>query len=498
MQRWQPGEIFLGLVACCLIALRFFHLDVVPFVVDEPATLIRVDEFFSSGEFRWTLARGSQIHFPYGAGALWFYILPKLISWNPMASVWFHTLFYSAGFFFLYEGVRLNWGRLPALLALVFAASSPFLFFGSRHPWDNTLFIPISGAVLWLISLLDRERREWGTRAGLVLAGLAAVLAWGVNIHLMSLPLVAAAGVAVAVHLLRSEWSWRDRWKGGALCLGLLVALVTPYAIAAVVRFLHEPFESNVKRNAPWGDGRNLWWVTLRSTLYGSVYGAKGYLDPHLSAFYDATGPISFFFRKDIFGWIPKCSAYFFATLPVFGWKRWRELKLAEIFGSALLFLFLLNQQWANIPTDPHHYVVVWWVVFVGAAVTAFSAGPRIRMMLLAFMTGTILINTAWNLSFLSWVGEKRGTRSFSLYLGAGDQVKLVGDICSRLRGRGLDVAQVDIREARGLMHGMRYLFPNHPECAGMRVAPTDSGPGHLKIVPVRDDPHSARMEIQP
>lgn len=119
----------LGISILLLLALRFLFLGDTVYIADEPLFQLKIDEHLSRGAIPLSSFRGSSIPLPYGAGALWFYMLARLVSWHPYLAVLWHALAVTVGVFFLLCALQRKFGESSALWTGLLVASSPLLFY---------------------------------------------------------------------------------------------------------------------------------------------------------------------------------------------------------------------------------------------------------------------------------------------------------------------------------------------------------------------------------
>src|SRR3989344_2208041 len=153
----KKEKLILLSIAALLIAIRFLYLGTSPFISDEPKFQLLIDEHFAQKTFPLQSFRGSSLPIHYGPTAVWFYALLRFFTADPLAIAFYHTIFFCLAFVFFYFGTKKLYGEIPAAWSLALAASSPYLFYYSRHPWDNTLLIPLTAIIFWGISDLSKK-----------------------------------------------------------------------------------------------------------------------------------------------------------------------------------------------------------------------------------------------------------------------------------------------------------------------------------------------------
>lgn len=471
----QGNEKILIAFALLFICLRFIFLSYAPYITDEPATQMIADKFLASKQIPFTLFRGSQVHIPYGAGALWFYMFVRLFTWNPITIAYAHTLLFSTGFFFLYFAMKNSAGPRVAAWSLLFASSSPFLFDLSRHTWDVTFCVPFGGLLLWLISLLDSIRDDSiqsKNKSVIVIIAIAVVAAYLVNIHLMTVPLAAAAGLVVFTFLWKNNFlSKKERLQWALFYSVLFLVLLIPYIYFAWRRWIEEPMSSNVVKNKAWGDARNLWWLFLRTTLYSSLWSTKFYFDPYLQEFRSYCDPITAFFHKvDVFGWFAKVATYGYLIRKGIHLLKHKTSTYISLYAVLIFSIFLIMMQYSNIPTDAHHFLALWWIVF--------WASTRVRNILPGIwkriFSGILLINILINISFclyyLSFIRTNYGIRNQVISTALAVQMEKIDEGCRWMNQNGMNQAVWDLSHVPGVQHPFIYLTKHIPSCIGKSI----------------------------
>ena len=105
--------VLLELAGFFLVFFRFIYLLDAPFVFDEPMMQIFADQSWQNKSIPLTGLMGSSLPFPYGGGAVWLYLIPKVFSSSSIAFLYFHTAFFCLGIVFFYFGLRMLYGRMP-------------------------------------------------------------------------------------------------------------------------------------------------------------------------------------------------------------------------------------------------------------------------------------------------------------------------------------------------------------------------------------------------
>jgi 4-amino-4-deoxy-L-arabinose transferase-like glycosyltransferase len=243
-----------------LIALRFLFWKDTIFILDEPLFQMKIDDYFAGGAFPLSTFRGSSIPLPYGAGAVWFYMLIRLFTWHPYAIVLYHTTAVTFGVLLFLKAMLQKFGEESARWSGLLLATSPLLFYLSRHPWDNTLLFTLNAVVVWSLVQLEKKKREYFYH-GL----MGAAVGYALNIHLMYGPVAVALGLTLLyrswkLYGFKSKLFWLPILIFGATAFLMLV----PYLWEAYrIMQVEQPLE-HTKYTKRWGDGRNLWWLLQR------------------------------------------------------------------------------------------------------------------------------------------------------------------------------------------------------------------------------------------
>ncbi|MCO5142957.1 MAG: hypothetical protein M9962_07700 [Oligoflexia bacterium] len=496
-------EYLLLFTALLLIAFRFFYLSYASYITDEPATQMIVDKVFASGEFPFTLFRGSQVHVPYGAGALWFYMFLRLFTWNPLHIAYAHTTLFCMGFLFLYLAMKNSAGKKVAIWSLLFASSSPFLFDLSRHTWDVTFFIPFGGLLLWLVSLLDTIKADTiqnKNKGRILIIAISIVAAYLVNIHLMGIPLVGAAGLVVFWFLYKSPiYSNAEKIKWAFLFCLTFVILIAPYTYAAWKRWVEEPMNSNVVRNKAWGDSRNLWWLFIRSTMYSSTWFTKFYFDPYVADFRAFTDPVFAFFHKtDIFGWFAKIATYGYLIRKSYHFIIGKQSTHVSLFAVLIFLIFLTMMQYSNIPTDAHHYAILWWIVF-WASTRVRNILPGIwKRLYSGILLANIFINIAFCAYYIGFIKKNHGVRNPVISTALKDQIEKIEEGCNWMSKNDMAVATWDVSKVGLVQHPFIYMVKHIPACAGKSVTiSTWNDPQTSLVLDYKDKVSSPSAELE-
>jgi hypothetical protein len=448
-----------------LLALRFAFPGDTVFIADEPLFQLKIDEHMARGAFPLTSFRGSSIPLPYGAGALWFYYLFRLFSWNPFGLAVYHIAAVSLGALLLIRVLR-KYGEEPARWASLLLASSPILFFYSRHLWDTTLLLPIGACTLWCLQRLEDRRREI-----LYHALLGAAAGYALNIHLMYGPVALALGFTLIFRSWKFYGIKSKRFWLPILAFGLCAALLlAPYLCEAYrIMGVEQPLE-NTKFTARWGDGRNFWWLLQRTVLFSSVWGSRIYFEGAQQQLLSFSGTIlSFLFHIDIFGWFAKIATWFvIVAYPVLYYRGRAAFDPVRLFAFLSFVLILLVYQYLNIPTAPHYFEPVVWLVFLGTAIALVNARGVWKRFFIFTLVCTAIVNSALIISSLSFVHLNKGVRNMFYSVALGEQMRVVQHICVEAAARLPAEARVDLADTYISGWSFVYLAAHMPECKGV------------------------------
>ncbi|MGZ3652669.1 MAG: hypothetical protein ACXWR1_10065 [Bdellovibrionota bacterium] len=483
-------------LALVFFALRFLWPGDTVYILDEAFMQIRLDEHFAAGTIPFSNSRGSSIPLPYGPGALWFYMVARLFTWKPQVIEIYHLCFQILGYGLFLRTVQKAYGREAAAWSALLVATSPLLFFFSRHPWDSTLYVPLAGAILFCLQKLKEGRHEF-----LLHAALGALGGYAVNTHLMFGPVFLALGATLLLwnlrkHTLRRARSWALLATFGA---GAILVLL-PYLIEAVrIAAAEHPLDHARAKNH-WGDGRNLWWIFLRTTLFSSLFGARAMLDDLRVQFFAYVGqPFAFFYKVDIFGWVGKLAAWgaAFAVLARLARLRFDDDPL-RIFAALAFFFCVIVFQYLNIPMAPHYFMPIWWFVFLGIALAIQNLRYLWRWIFLAFLTGTILVNGSYVAFAMVYLHKNKGARNMDASVAVSEQLRNLAWICDWGRAHGK--TDVKIYKDAFLGEPAFDFLPKHmPECSGITTTlVTDPAAADILLHHPRDSQTSAALVADP
>jgi hypothetical protein len=454
--------------AALLCLLRFVDLGSAPFINDEPQLQLLMDYHLQHHSVPLLGLMGTH-GVNYGPTALWFYYPIRLVTDQINWIVAYFAAISVIGYALLVRAVWKTGGAEKAAWVAAFAAASPYLFFYSRLPWDNPFLLPLIAGVCLCVVRIDQkvDLLSW------VFLGLLGGLI--VNLHLMAVPVLVAAMLALAPTLiarLRVRESRTAVVKGMALAAIFFVAVVAPYV----------------------------------SQIWGSLSGG-GQFDPKLphigagiqdtpryfswnSMQYFIEGPKDF--RTLVFGdeWLAKLFHFEpssalkiagWAFLPLIVWRWMRRPKTVTVLERmALLSFVLLLLYYGGLTLElshPHYMLPIWWVMMFLAA----SAIVESRGWLKVILASAGILTLAMNLTFIdfahAWIARYHGTRGVHYAPVHSELENAVSGICRDVASKhALEEGPVPVwLDASGVIgifpFSIQYDFVHQPDCAG-RVIP--------------------------
>jgi|GEM_PF-5651549 len=483
-------------LALLLLAARFLWPGDTVYILDEAFIQLRIDEHFAAGTIPLSNSRGSSIPVPYGPGAQWLFMFLRLFSWHPIFFAIVHLLAQLLGALLFFRTLRRAYGPEAAAWCALLVASSPLLFFFSRHIWDNTFFIPLAALSLWLLQRLRENGPELLIH---VLLGL--VTGYCVNIHLMYGPIALALGFTlILINLGRHGVRSRNFWLlPAAFGISALIVLA-PYLIELARIAKEERPMDHARVMERWGDGRNLWWLFMRTTLFSSLYGANVSFDQVKNHFLDFSGPFfAYFFRIDMFGWFAKLAAWGSAVVVLARLVRGRiDSDPLRLFAALSFAGVLIVYQYLNIPTAPHYFNPIWWFVFIGMA----GAIVKLQGWGKKFFLFTLACTAAVNISYISfataYIHVNRGARNMETSVVVSEQLRMFRELCAWGRARGIGEVKI-FKEAIMGEPAFEFLPAHMPECAGTKLVLVPSiSLAHLRLYQPAESATSAALLMGP
>jgi 4-amino-4-deoxy-L-arabinose transferase-like glycosyltransferase len=467
------------LAIAAAFVFRFWKLKSAPFIFDEPIFELILDDHFKNGSFPQHALVGSR-GVPYGPFVLWWHGLWRFLS-DSLAVVFVaNILAFAATFTALYVIVKRSCGKTPALFALALAVSSPFFFFYSRLVWDVVLLPAMTSLLLLAISWLE----ERDSKSAWVLLGVGAGMAF--DIHLMVLPVLAAAGV-VALYL-----AWKRRaWQGIALAVLVFLLVTSPYLlILKDSKYTAATFETYGK--FPYSTLREALGVFQFLTPHGMKYFFDGALSSYMTTVIEPQLLVLPGFNYIVAGLL--CLA-----VVVFGLRLAKRKETSPVLLLSVLSFFFLLVYYALVPVPwihPHYFLPVWWLGAVFTAFTLARARERFQLPLKILVGFVIATNFIFTVTTFSAVYERKGTLGVHYGPGFAEIEDAVVEICEAMKVRSLTTAAIDISRAYGSFDpSYRYFAQHRDECKGLTLVFAGENPQFKVVHP--EIPQDARLIVQ-
>ena len=367
-----------------------------PFINDEPLLLNIALKANEQGDF-FTLGLMGTKGLQYGPVPIWFYRALLFVTHNIYVLAFLKTLLvFFANALGIYYFFRLlpRWNFHTAVLIFV----SPFLWFYGRSLWDNCLNITLT---LWgfVAYFYFFKTRHFGWLSITVFC-----LAAAFQVHLMSLPFIAA----VTIHLIVFNRQFLcQNWKKI-----LLLALCVSFFMKDYVYYLITLPELSSSSHFT-GSVRSFFFPFYGGQFF-SLHGFYYFLGKRWLA------PIPDFFLS-LTGWI--------ILLPIYGIFRsfkdcYQKVKIKAQFDfeDHLAFVcltwfvaFISLSFLKNLRSDPHYYNSAWFLYFVLLNIALNALWNRTWIRKLFYIHGAIMFVSL--ISIMILLHHRHGTRS--LHYGA-------------------------------------------------------------------------------
>lgn len=454
--------VLVTLLYFAAVSYLFFPGDAI-FKNDEALFQLLVDQHFDMKTFPLVSFLGSSIPLPYGPVALWFYGAIRSFTDNMILVAFFHSLVVFLGLAGFAAYFSRGLSSFSSLAWITLVISSPLLFLASRQPWDNTLLIPLTTAILILVDQIDQGRDEstdakWSFLWIGILGGCMA------GIHLMAGPFLLCTALALLPVLKKQKRLLRSLQFSA---LGFLVVMI-PYLWGSIDAYQNASLTEKTTVKHFWGDGRNLWWLFQRSFFFLSTWGAKLRFSEVYKDFLSFSGtPWRVLLSVDVFGWPLKLVAIF-VTLEMFVSNSLRGTGRAweRILGMALPATLLIYN-FLNMPTEPHYFHPIWWMPFLAVAVFL----RRENWWMQALVTVVACLNFLFIFETHRFVHRNSGMRSMAYSSTVSEQMRAWRQVCAEARERKLGEVRVAWEGIQMISHPMRYFGAHLPECAGVRLS---------------------------
>lgn len=434
ISRFTNTKSFLAL-ALLIFSARFLFISLAPFINNEPNLQLILDGHLVRGSWPWIGLEGSY-GVKYGPTALWLYYPVRLFTDAVFWIIFFHILAQGLGLLLFYLSLRKSLGDKIAAWGLLAAIASPFLFFYSRIPWDNTFLLLCSSLVLFLLAALEEKQ----SASLFLLLGLGCGLTF--NTHLMAIPFLLATALA----------AWPIYSRGNAA--KNLALILLPFLLLVVPYLWQVPFSG---KNLV--SGQSVGMVLLEGLLglfrYLSFFGMEYFFDrPFQALLRDLHFPffLSFF---SLLLFVP-------VALGFSSWALRKSVVLRAAFFSCLITLcfygILLPQK-----IHPHYLMAVWWVPFLFFGLGVAKLG-RARTLVIVALGVNFYFICASQFFFFS----NRGTRGPHMGTVQGEIQSLVQNLCAQSKEK---LVELDISSVPGTFAYSYLYFWNHePSCQGKRL----------------------------
>lgn len=247
--------IFTGLLFLAAVAVRWFRLEWMFFLLDqsaicERAALVRAGELPLTGIV-------NSMGFRNAPGYVWMLMPVFFFTTNAVVAAAWHGLVSASMVIPLalagrrYRRDALMW--LPAVIAAVF----PYFIFAGRNLWAQNMVLPFAAWALWALDESLDETASMKRRATMAAVCLG-LIAWSISIHYGVVPVLIAAGIAM-FPLLRQLGGWQS------VKVLLPAALIFLTMVPSVVDYAHvrhnptaDP-EYAIRMQEARGEGLPMW-----------------------------------------------------------------------------------------------------------------------------------------------------------------------------------------------------------------------------------------------
>jgi Dolichyl-phosphate-mannose-protein mannosyltransferase len=467
--------------AALLTLLRFVDLSTAPFIHDEPVFQMLIDDHLAAGTLPTHALVGNK-GIAYGPTALWIYYPLRLLTDDVGIITAFHVLLHALGMLLLFLAVRASVDTATAAWVWLLTAASPYLFFYARLPWDNTFLVPLIGLLALLLVRLEQQLTRLGSWLGL---GVVCALLF--DLHLMAVPVIGAAGLAVLPALWRARRGARP-WVGLLLAALAMLAVMFPY-LRVIAGSLGQGSQLALTREAL---GHALPETFLGTGLYLSSRGMDYFFDPTTPLITGVLGPLA---AAEPLAWVVRVTGW--------GWLAWCGVRLFRSrqpilvrFGVALFVLLLLYYYAVRpYPLHPHYFMSAFWLLPFFAALALRELARPLAWALSASMVLLVVANLAFVLGAHHFVARDRGTRGLH-YGSTAEQLRAAtAELCAAARARGGTV-QVDLTAVPGVFPPSLRFYARHLEtCRGARLT-FGSAPDAARLGYADSTPTDARLVV--
>lgn len=367
----------------------------------------------------------------YGPLAIWLDQILLAFTHNPIVMIAIRAAAFSAitaaALYWLAKTLRVTpWLAVAIMLC-------PWLWFFSRQLWDNSLCIPLSALLFAAYADFVSTHRSWSLRLAVLCAMLLLLL------HLMSVPLIAAVALHLAVFEFRSLW--RFKWS--------------TVAIIATATAISWPYWSNLlysyHQNIPGGTSS---WRGYFFPIFGAHHLTAAGLANILG---DTWHPPAILIDVTLLAYPAVWIAMLLAIPGV--WRALRRSPRASsvdhIFAvawAAVIFQAILDG-FLHVYEGPH-YLNATWIIY---AAFAFLAARALRPWMIAVYAIALLIVTA---AIAQTIHHNAGTRSANYGTTLSDQIDAVRQIQQFSTDSPLQIDLPQWTEHRIALMTLQELFP--------------------------------------
>ena len=408
------------LAALGMLAYRFRHVDLAPFVRDEPQFLHAAGEQLRTGHWLSANPLYGNLGLRYGPTAFWFYgVVQAVAGTDPRAAILAMGLTLTLAHLGLAVAVWRLLDESVVFLAVLVAwvASSPYQFLWSRLAWDLT-----SNAAVFAGAALLCTYRELGVGRALA---LGAVLGLGLSTHPMVVPFALAVLVVVTWELWRRG---REGLLAGLALIGALLLVNAPY----VLFLLRTPIVGRAPR-LPLSAG-SFGALVLQAPRIATTWALPPYFGGAWSEFRswlgagaDVIDPLSAIaLAACVAGTVAGISVALASSDP--RQRRMGRVALIAWIGNVLLLAAI------GLERHPHYNFASTWVPVVAvAAALAWlrrhrpRAGAAAALLLAVIAVGQFVVIVLW----MEFIRARAGTQSAGYGTTIGAQIAALRTACA-------------------------------------------------------------------
>lgn len=359
LRRWEV--VALVLILLLAAGLRLSALGVVEFKRDE-ANLSQLSLDLAHGRSVPLLGISSSVGIPNSPVSVYLFAIPYLFSSDPTVATAYVGILNIVAVFLTYAITRRYYGTVPALIAAVVYAVSPWAIIYSRKIWAQDILPPFVVATIGagLLGLVEGKRwAQW-----LLLPALCVTA----QIHY--------SGMLLAVPVIYLLWVGRQRWTR-SLYLSLIptALLCLPFAAGILQADLPDLDQlaaisdgsETERRVMPSGDMLHYAALTIAGTEIHSLAGPEAY-DEYLTSVPDVYA---------LFGLLAWAVALSILWL---SWRSWRKSDARSVVDQAMLIwlvtpIVVFSVTWTT--PYPHYLILMMPAAFIGLGAAAGALWER-------------------------------------------------------------------------------------------------------------------------